>query len=79
MALLGLTDAGFSGDWSRIGVLTTFQEQQLQQLTVAIACVHITCSLGLALSGRGDRWLVLKALATGPLAVAEAVGGKEER
>jgi hypothetical protein len=31
LLLMGL-DAGFSGDWSRIGVLTTEQEQQLQQV-----------------------------------------------
>ncbi len=76
MALLGLTDAAFSGDWSRIGVLTVTQEAQLQQLVVAIACVHVACSVGLAVrGGDGDhRWLVVKALFTGPLAVVESLG-----
>jgi hypothetical protein len=38
---LGLADAGYSGDWSRLGVFTTAQEVQAQQVVQFIAVAHI--------------------------------------
>lgn len=38
LLLLMLVDAGFSRDWSRIGVLTTDQEDQLQSVSPHFLC-----------------------------------------
>ncbi|KAF5840913.1 hypothetical protein DUNSADRAFT_15113 [Dunaliella salina] len=40
VAELGLVDAAYSGDWSRIGILSTEQELQLQQAVLIIAAIH---------------------------------------
>lgn len=41
--LLGLTDAGYSGDWSRIGAITKGASKQLQQQHSLQACPS-TCA-----------------------------------
>jgi len=40
VAELGLVDAAYSGDWSRIGIITSEQELQLQQAVLIIAAIH---------------------------------------
>lgn len=72
VAVLGLVDAGYSGDWSRIGVLTKPQEEQLQQLVQILAVIHVACAIATAALQRPGV-LALKALLTGPLALAEAL------
>lgn len=72
LAFLGLVDAAYSGDWGRIHVLTEAQELQLQQLVNALAVIHASCAVVIiALLKRPA--LALKALFTGPLALAEAL------
>ncbi|KAL4424583.1 hypothetical protein ABPG77_009167 [Micractinium sp. CCAP 211/92] len=72
-----LVDAGFSRDWSRIGVLTHEQEDALQQVAAAVGCFHVLCGIAAgAVSGmRGERWAprVAKVLAVGFLALVEVV------
>lgn len=41
LVILGAIDAGFSGDWSRTGVLTTGQEAQLRGLLTLLGFFHI--------------------------------------
>ena len=40
MAELGLVDAAYSGDWSRIGIISQEQEIVLQQAVVVVAAIH---------------------------------------
>lgn len=42
--ILGIIDAGYSGDWSRIGVLTPQQEQFIQGFVVLLGFFHIFCA-----------------------------------
>ncbi|KAL4421294.1 hypothetical protein ABPG75_010585 [Micractinium tetrahymenae] len=85
LLLLMLVDAGFSRDWSRIGMLTHEQEDALQQVAIAVGCFHVLCGIaaGTASSMRGERWAprVAKVLAVGFLALVEVVllpAGSEE-
>jgi hypothetical protein len=41
LVILGAVDAGWSGDWSRTGVLTTGQEAQLRGLLTLLGFFHI--------------------------------------
>lgn len=72
VAVLGLVDAAYSGDWSRIGVLTTAQEQQLQQAVMFVAAVNAFCTLAVVVLQRSPA-VAFKALLTGPFALAEAL------
>lgn len=44
LVILGIIDAGYSGDWSRIGVLKPQQEQLIQSFVVALGFFHIFCA-----------------------------------
>ena len=44
LVILAAIDAGFSGDWSRIGILTTDQEAQLRGLLALLGFFHIGTS-----------------------------------
>lgn len=47
LLLLMLVDAGFSGDWSRIGAITTDQEAALRQVHRVVEAVQLTsCRAG---------------------------------
>lgn len=77
VGVLGLVDAGYSGDWSRIGVLTAAQEVQLQQVVIALAAVNVSCALAIALILKRPAVLALKAVLTGPFALVEALYTKQ--
>lgn len=44
MIVLAAVDAAFSGDWSRIGVISKSTEQGLQPLVIALGVFHIACA-----------------------------------
>lgn len=44
LVILAAVDAGFSGDWSRIGILTADQEAQLRGLLALLGFFHIGTS-----------------------------------
>ena len=48
MVILGAIDAAFSGDWSRTGVLTTANEDQLKVLLGLLAAFHCACAVAVA-------------------------------
>jgi hypothetical protein len=39
-----MTDAAFSGDWSRIGFISRETEDFLKGCVVAVGCFHIFCA-----------------------------------
>ena len=41
IGIAGVVDAGYSGDWSRIGALTHAQEEALQRVAVGVAVAHL--------------------------------------
>ena len=45
LVILGAVDAGWSGDWHRLGVLTTNQEATIRGLLVLLGCFHIGAGL----------------------------------
>ena len=65
VGILATVDAGYSGDWSRIGVITVGDEVVLQQACVTLGSFQIFCAaLGAAVAAkRGGSW---------PAAVAKA-------
>ena len=65
LGILATVDAGYSGDWSRIGVITKENEIVLQQACVTLGSFHIFCAaLGAGVAvRRGSSW---------PAAVAKA-------
>ncbi|GMH40635.1 hypothetical protein BSKO_08539 [Bryopsis sp. KO-2023] len=77
LGVLGLVDAAYSGDWSRIGAISKADEAFLQQIVWIVFGVHVASSLGAAKlkSDRGQDWLIPagKALAVGFLAFIEVV------
>ena len=44
LAVLALCDAAYSGDWSRIEVLTKDQEASLQQIFNSLGLFHLSCT-----------------------------------
>uniref|UniRef100_A0A7S1SQN9 DUF7887 domain-containing protein n=1 Tax=Tetraselmis chuii TaxID=63592 RepID=A0A7S1SQN9_9CHLO len=81
--LLGLVDAAYSGDWSRIGAISIEEEQQLQRVCAYIALFHSFCTPLAAVVARGrglSNWalLTLKVAAVGGLALFEVLLTKEE-
>jgi len=56
--LLGLVDAGWSGDWSRIEAITVEQEAQCRSLAASIGTLHLVLSPTAAFvaSTRGQDW-----------------------
>jgi hypothetical protein len=44
VVILGIIDAGYSGDWSRIGVLTPQAEELVRSFVVALGFFHILCA-----------------------------------
>ena len=47
LVILGAVDAGWSGDWHRLGVLTTDQEAALRGLLTLLGFFHIGAGLEL--------------------------------
>mmetsp|Transcript_44410 Transcript_44410/g.113456 ORF Transcript_44410/g.113456 Transcript_44410/m.113456 type:complete len:203 (+) Transcript_44410:131-739(+) len=83
--LLGLVDAAYSGDWSRIGAISVETEDQLKQCCVYVAIFHCFCApvAAVVAQRRGLDWipLTLKVAAVGGLALLEVLltdGGEEE-
>eukprot|EP00191_Tetraselmis_sp_GSL018_P009671 CAMPEP_0177608422 /NCGR_PEP_ID=MMETSP0419_2-20121207/18464_1 /TAXON_ID=582737 /ORGANISM="Tetraselmis sp., Strain GSL018" /LENGTH=156 /DNA_ID=CAMNT_0019103113 /DNA_START=132 /DNA_END=600 /DNA_ORIENTATION=- len=77
VALLGLTDAAYSGDWSRIGAISAEREEELKKVCVCIAAFHACCAplAAAAAARKGLNWplLAAKAAAVGGLALIEAL------
>ncbi|PRW32625.1 cytochrome p450 isoform A [Chlorella sorokiniana] len=78
LLLLMLVDAGFSGDWSRIGAISTDQEAALRQVAAYVGCFHLLCGAAAAAvsSRRGEQqWpaRTAKVLAVGGLALLEVL------
>lgn len=75
VATLAVVDAGFSGDWSRIGVLTTDQELVLQELVKFIVVAHgVTAALTVRVAQENSYSIpeaVLKGFAFGSLGLVE--------
>lgn len=44
LVVYGVADAGWSGDWSRLQVLTKDQEAVARQAFTAIALFHLVCT-----------------------------------
>ena len=78
LGTLMLIDAAYSGDWSRIGVITKQQELQLQSIIPFEAAGHSLCAVaaGAISAKRGEeRWALraLKAFAGGIVSLIEVV------
>jgi hypothetical protein len=77
LGLLGLIDAAYSGDWSRIGVITKEQELFLQQFAVIAVTGHLGLGVvaGVISSRRGEQWLprAAKTAAVGFMALLEVI------
>lgn len=75
VGVLAAVDAGYSGDWSRIGVISQQDEATLQQLLPSLAAFHVFCAVvsGIAakLGNRQVKWPVAKAMLVGGLAMFE--------
>jgi len=75
--LLGLIDAAFSGDWSRIGAISADREEQLKQICVFIGLFHCVCVpvAAVVASQRGLRVVPMtaKVAAVGGLALFEVL------
>lgn len=77
LTLAGVVDAGFSGDWSRIGVLTTTQEGEIRTFCAFVAAAHGTLAVAAydvaKKRGRDPALAFLKVFVVGSLAfVGEA-------
>jgi len=59
VVILGLVDAGWSGDWSRIGTITPEQEQQCRDFAGILGIVHVVCASSAAVIAkrRGQDWI----------------------
>jgi hypothetical protein len=82
--MLMLFDAAYSGDWSRIGVLTKDQELQLQAFVPIAVGGHGLCCIaaGCISKNRGEAsWPIrsIKALAAGFVGLVEVILLPEER
>lgn len=77
LGLAALVDAGWSGDWSRIGAITTEDEAAARGIASAIGTFHLACApLAALAASRRNRPVVpatAKTLLVGGLALAEAV------
>jgi hypothetical protein len=77
LGILMLLDAAYSGDWSRIGAITTEQEQQLQALVPVALGGHAACAAaaGVVSARRGEAWAprAAKTLAGGFVSLLEVV------
>lgn len=75
VGVLAAVDAGYSGDWSRIGAISKQDEVLLQQLLPSLALFHAfsACVSGVvaARAGRPIIWPVTKAALVGGLAMFE--------
>ncbi|KAF8060019.1 hypothetical protein HT031_004957 [Scenedesmus sp. PABB004] len=75
LATLALIDAAFSGDWSRIGVITQDTETLLQRLVLVIAVLHAGTGAAAgavaARRGRGVAAAALRGFLFGTLGVYE--------
>eukprot|EP00877_Chromochloris_zofingiensis_P003540 jgi/Chrzof1/13187/Cz07g23110.t1 len=60
VVLLGVVDAAYSGDWSRIGALTKDTELLLQKVVLIIAAGHTLTGIaaGVVAHSRGVNWAV---------------------
>eukprot|EP00803_Ostreobium_quekettii_P010241 evm.model.scf_704.3 EVM.evm.TU.scf_704.3 scf_704:38309-45637(-) len=80
VGLLGLTDAAYSGDWSRIGVLSKGLEHELQALVLVIAAAHTAMAsvayLILKFRGENPLFSSVKVFLVGVLAFLEVVLSK---
>ena len=84
---LMLLDAAYSGDWVRIGALTTDQELQLQGIVQWITPIAIVGHSGLAVAAgvisarRGEVWAprAFKTLIAGFVGLVEVVLVPEDR
>eukprot|EP00884_Botryococcus_braunii_P005958 jgi/Botrbrau1/15363/Bobra.0304s0005.2 len=77
VVILGLIDAGYSGDWSRIGVLTPQAEELIRSFVGALGFFHIACA-GIAAYVAASKELnvaaaVAKVSAVGFLALVEVL------
>ncbi|KAK9825003.1 hypothetical protein WJX81_008490, partial [Elliptochloris bilobata] len=77
LVILGAIDAGWSGDWHRLGVLTTDQEGVLRGLLTLLGFFHIGCAFVAvnAARSKGLNWApaTAKVLAVGFLALVEVL------
>ncbi len=66
VAILAYLDAAFSGDWSRIGVLSSSQEQFLRDFCVVGVAIHALLGVAAAKISRdrGERTWALRGLKT---------------
>ena len=70
-------DAGYSGDWSRIGALTKETELQLQGLLPVVVLGHGACAAvaGAISAKRGENWVprAAKTMAGGFVTLVEVI------
>lgn len=75
VGVLAAVDAGYSGDWSRIGAISQQDEFALQQILPSLAAFHafsaIVSGIAANLGGRPVVWPVAKATLVGGLAMFE--------
>ena len=77
LGILMLLDAGYSGDWSRIGAITTDQEAALRGLVPIVVGGHGACAAAAAVvsARRGEAWPLraAKTFASGFVGLVEVV------
>lgn len=75
VGVLAAVDAGYSGDWSRIGAISKDTEDWLKQVLPLLGGFHVFCAIvsGIAASkgGRPWPWPVVKGSLVGGLAMFE--------
>ena len=83
LAFAGCADAGYSGDWSRVGALTLEGEGVARACANAIACAHVACacaSMNVANErGTNEVLAFAKGLAFGVVGVADVAFAGDAR
>jgi len=85
VVLAGVVDAGYSGDWSRIGAITTAQEGAIRAFCVFVAVAHgalgvVAYDIARRRNVMDPRWAFVKTFVVGTLALVEvAFGGGTRR
>lgn len=83
VVLAGVVDAGYSGDWSRVGAITTEAEGAIRTFCVFVGVAHgamgaVAYDVAVKRGVMDPRWAFVKTFVVGTLALVEVAFGGEE-